>query len=147
MEIHIKKYNELTADELYEILKLRSEVFVVEQNCIYQDLDDKDKRAYHVWITDETGIVACARVLERGVSYDDAVSIGRVVSKRRGEGLGAAVMETAVNTAREKYGALPIIISAQQYAVPFYERFGFVAVSEPYLEDNIPHVKMIRGIN
>ena len=144
MEVFVKKFNELNVEELYEILKLRSEVFVVEQNCVYLDLDDKDKDAWHVWVSSGDEVVACARVLDVGVSYKDSLSIGRVVSKYRGVGLGAAVMEAAVNTAIDKYGNLPITISAQKYAVAFYEKFGFVICSEPYLEDDILHVKMIK---
>ena len=142
MELFVKKFDELSVYELYEILKLRSDVFVVEQDCVYLDLDDKDKNAWHVWLASDDDVVACARVLDKGVSYTDSLSIGRVVSKHRGIGLGAAVMEAAIKTAREKYGDLPIMISAQKYATAFYERFGFVVTSEPYLEDNILHVKM-----
>lgn len=144
MEVFVKKFDELSVEELYEILKLRSEVFVVEQNCVYLDLDDKDKGAWHVWLANGDEVVACARVLDVGVSYKDSLSIGRVVSKYRGVGLGAAVMEAAIDTAIEKYGNLPITISAQKYATAFYEKFGFIVSSEPYLEDDIPHVKMIR---
>lgn len=144
MEVFVKKFDELSACELYEILKLRSEVFVVEQNCVYLDLDDKDKSAWHVWISSGDEVVACARVLDVNVSYKDSLSIGRVVSKYRGVGLGSAVMEAAIEVALQKYGKLPITISAQKYATEFYEKFGFVVCSEPYLEDDILHVKMIK---
>lgn len=144
MEVFVKKFDELSACELYEILKLRSEVFVVEQNCVYLDLDDKDKSAWHVWISSGDEVVACARVLDVNVSYKDSLSIGRVVSKYRGVGLGSAVMEAAIEVALQKYGKLSITISAQKYATEFYEKFGFKVSSEPYLEDDILHVKMTR---
>ena len=138
-----KRFDELSAAELYEILKLRSEVFVVEQNCVYQDLDDKDKGAIHVWLEEDGVVVACARVLDVGVSYEGSLSIGRVVSKYRAKNLGLTVMNAAISAAKRAYGNLPITISAQQYAVGFYQKFGFKVISTPYLEDNIPHVKML----
>lgn len=137
MEIFIKHYTELTADEIYDILELRAEVFVVEQNCVYQDLDGKDKRSYHIWLRDERGVVAALRVYEL-----DGVHIGRVVTRCRREGLGTLVMREGIRLAREKYGAREILISAQQYARPFYERFGFQVCTDAYLEDGIPHVGM-----
>ena len=142
MELHVKKYEELTADELYDLLRARSEVFVVEQNCVYQDLDNKDKKAYHVWLEDEAGIAAYLRVLPAGVSYDEP-SIGRVISLRRRMGLGSKVVAEGLKIAREKFGAKAVRISAQEYAQPFYEQSGFVKVSESYLEDGIPHVQML----
>ena len=142
MELNVKKYEDLTADELYNLLRARSEVFVVEQNCVYQDLDNKDKKAYHVWLEDEEGIAAYLRVLPAGVSYDEP-SIGRVISLRRRMGLGSKVVAEGLKIAREKFGATAVRISAQEYARPFYEQSGFVKVSESYLEDGIPHVQML----
>ena len=143
MVIKEKRFGELRVEELYEILKLRSEVFVVEQNCVYQDLDDKDKNAIHIWIEEDGIVVACARVLDKNVSYENSLSIGRVVSKFRGKNLGLTVMNAAISAAKRAYGNLPITISAQQYAIGFYQKFGFAVISTPYLEDDIPHVKML----
>lgn len=137
MEIWIKHYSRLTADELYDILQLRAEVFVVEQNCPYQDLDGKDKVSFHVWLRDERGVVAALRVYEL-----DGVHIGRVVTRFRRQGLGTLVMREGIRTAREQFGRREIRISAQQYARPFYERLGFEAYTDGYLEDGIPHVGM-----
>lgn len=137
MEIFVKHFNELTAEELYDILELRSRVFVVEQNCVYQDPDGKDKVSWHVWLRDERGVVACLRV------YDiDGPHIGRVVTAFRREGLGSRIMAVGIDTAVSKLGAREIFISAQMYARPFYERSGFKVYTEPYLEDGIPHVGM-----
>lgn len=144
MELYIKHFSELTAEELYRILAARSEIFVVEQDCVYQDLDGKDLDAWHVWYEDEDGIAAYCRVLDKGVSYPDEGSIGRVITVKRGCGLGYRVMMEAVRIAEEKYGQTSLRISAQQYAQGFYEKCGFVRVSEPYPEDDIPHVQMLR---
>ena len=143
MELVVKKYEELTVDELYEILRLRAEVFVVEQNCVYQDLDGKDKKAYHVFLKRDGEVVACLRVLPKGVSYPDAESIGRIVSKIHKSGLGKIVVAEGIKVAREKFGAKRLLISAQVQAQGFYEKQGFsVVTGETYLEDDIPHTLM-----
>ena len=141
MELIIKKFNELTPEELYDILKLRVDVFVVEQNCPYPEIDGKDKEAYHVWLKDEDGIAAYLRVLDKGVSFDDA-SVGRVISSRRRKGYGTVVLNEGIKVAKEKFGADRITIEAQVYARKFYENVGFRQVSEEFLEDGIPHVLM-----
>ena len=143
MELFIKKYDELERDELYEILRARAEVFVVEQNCPYQDLDRKDLLAYHIYMKENGEIVAYLRVLDRGVSYDTA-SIGRVIttSRGRGRGIGLELVLEGIKVARERLGADEITISAQKYAVGFYEKAGFIATDKEYLEDGIPHVQM-----
>lgn len=146
MELMIKKFCELTVEQLYEILKLRSAVFVIEQNCVYQDMDDKDLNAYHVFLKNEDGIQAYLRVLDRGVSYKE-VSIGRVLTKRRGIGAGKQLMIAGIEVAQKYFRAKKIRISAQQYAKGFYETVGFRQVSEPYLEDGIPHIQMLFDIN
>ena len=129
MELIIKKFDELFADELYEILRARSAVFVVEQNCVYQDLDGKDKAAYHLWYQDEDGIAAYIRVLPHGVSFPDC-SIGRVISLRRRKGLASSLMAEG--------------IEAQSYAQKFYEYCGFRRISEGEFDvDGIPHVLML----
>lgn len=143
MTIHAKYYSDLTTDELYDILKLRAEVFVVEQDCPYQDLDDKDRDAWHIWLEDNGSVLACLRVFK----YDERYSqIGRVVTslKVRGTGAGRIMMEEGVRVADEKYPGFPIMIHAQSYATGFYEKFGFKISSEPFLEDGIPHNEMIR---
>lgn len=141
MKLYIKKFEELTGTELYEILKLRSNVFVVEQNCVYQDLDNKDQGAWHVYLTDEDGIQAYLRVLDRGVSFED-VSIGRVISMKRRCGLGTRILREGIRVAREKFAAQRITIEAQAYARGLYEKLGFVQNSEEFLEDGIPHIRM-----
>ena len=145
MELTVKHYKELTTDELYDIYRLRAAVFVVEQNCPYLDIDDADKLAYHLWLSDGDGIVAYARVLPRGVKYD-TVSIGRVISARRGCGLGKMIVSFAVSVAKDKLNADSVTISAQVYARGFYEKSGFVKVSDEYLEDGIPHIKMMLNL-
>lgn len=142
MELNIKKFDELTNDELYNILKLRISVFVVEQGSVYQDLDGNDKEAYHVFFTENSEIIAYLRIVDKGVLYDE-VCIGRVISARRRCGLGTKLLSEGIKVAREKYGAEKIIIGAQTYAKPFYESLGFRQISEEYFEDSIPHIKMI----
>lgn len=145
MNLYIKHFNELTTMELYKILRARAEIFVVEQDCPYQDLDNKDLNAWHVWFEDEDGVAAYCRVLDKGVSYEGEGSIGRVITVKRGTGLGYKVMMEGIRVAEEKFGQTSLRISAQQYAQGFYEKCGFVRVSEPYLEDDIPHVQMLRN--
>lgn len=145
MNLYIKHFNELTTIELYKILRARAEIFVVEQDCPYQDLDNKDLNAWHVWFEDEDGVAAYCRVLDKGVSYEGEGSIGRVIAVKRGTGLGCKVMMEGIRVAEEKFGQTSLRISAQEYAQGFYEKCGFVRVSEPYLEDDIPHVQMVRN--
>ena len=142
MEIVVKKFEELSVEELYEILRLRAEVFVVEQNCAYQDLDKIDKEAYHVYLQEEGKIVAYLRVIDKDKRLDE-VSIGRVISLKRRQGLGTALMKAGIEVAKEKFGAKVIKIGAQLYAKPFYEGCGFRQVSGEYLEDGIPHIYMV----
>ena len=141
MDLIIKHFNELTVDELFEIYKLRTAVFVVEQNCPYQEVDDADKSAYHIWLEDEDGIVAYARALPEGITFPTA-SIGRVISVKRRCGLGSKVVRAAIDTVREKFGAKKITIEAQVYARSLYEKAGFVQTSEEFLEDGLPHIEM-----
>ncbi len=141
MELVIKKFEELTPFELYEILKLRVDVFVVEQNCPYPEIDGKDQGAYHVWLQDEKGIAAYLRVLDKGVSFDDC-AVGRVISARRRQGIGTEVLKAGIAVAEEKFGADKITIEAQVYAKEFYGKQGFIQVSDPFLEDGIPHIIM-----
>ena len=145
MELVIKGFDELTTRELYEILKARAEIFVVEQNCIYNDLDDRDGLSLHVFMRDEKGIAAYLRVLPRGV-YDENVRIGRVITVCRGVGLGKKLVEAGLDVARERLNAETVTISAQTHAIGFYEKCGFETVSEVYMEEDSPHVKMIRKL-
>jgi len=141
MKTIIKSFYELNIDELYEILKLRAEVFVIEQNCIYPDIDDKDKHSLHVFLKEQDEIVAYLRVIEKGISFDE-VSIGRVIAKYRRQGLGTLVLKAGIQAAKEIYQAEKIIIEAQTYAKTLYEKQGFIQTSDEFLEDGIPHIQM-----
>ena len=141
MKLVCKHFSELTAEELFDIYKVRTAVFVVEQNCPYQEVDDADKAAYHLYLKDEEGIQAYLRVLPKGAVRED-VAIGRVLSVKRRCGLGTAIMKAGIETAREKFAAERITIGAQVYAKKLYENLGFVQCSEEYLEDGIPHITM-----
>lgn len=139
-----KSFDELTPRELYAVLRLRNEVFIVEQNCVYQDLDNKDFYAWHFmgWANQE--LIAYTRLLPQGISYDQA-SIGRVVNspKFRGQGIGQQLMQQSINKLYALFGQQPIRIGAQLYLQKFYESFGFQAISPIYLEDNIEHIEML----
>lgn len=142
MEEIVKRFDELTVEELYDILAARAEVFVVEQNCPYQDLDNVDKEAYHVYFREAGKLVAYLRVVDKGKRLDE-VSLGRVISLRRRQGMGSKLMAAGIRVAKEKFGARKIKIGAQLYAKPFYEQAGFHQISGEYLEDGIPHIYMI----
>ena len=142
MELVIKQFDELTNEELYEILKLRSQVFVVEQNCIYQDIDDRDRDAVHLFYRDEDGIQSYLRVMDKS-AHNKQITIGRVVSIKRRSGLATALLKEGIRLAEERFGADSIYIEAQVYARSLYEKVGFKQTSEEFLEDGIPHIKMI----
>ena len=145
MRIEHKSFEELTKSELYAILRLRVEVFVVEQDCPYQELDDWDQVARHFFIRNQSdAIIATLRVCPPDTRYASA-SFGRVVVKEinRNEGLGKVLMTKALNWLRGNYANCSVQISAQTYLKKFYERFGFEQVGEGYLEDGIPHIGMI----
>ena len=142
MQVYVKAFEELSPAELYAILRLRVEVFMLEQKCLYPDLDGLDRQALHVWLSEDGELAAYLRVLPRGVRSED-VMIGRVIAVRRGCGLGAQVMREGIRAARERLGADRICLEAQVYAQGFYEKLGFRRVSEPFDEDGIPHVKML----
>ena len=142
METIVKHFNELTVSELYEILRARAEVFIVEQNCVYQDVDNVDKEAYHVYLREEGEIVAYLRVVDKDKRLDE-VSLGRVITLKRRQGYGSKVMKVGIEVAREKFGATKIKIGAQAWAKPFYEQVGFRQISGEYMEDGIPHIYMI----
>ena len=141
MKTVIKHFDRLSKVELYRILQARAAIFVVEQNCPYQDLDDKDQNAIHVWLENDKGIQAYCRVLDRGATFEE-VAIGRVITVKRGANLGYQLMQEAIAVAIKYFNAESIRISSQVYAKGFYEKSGFVQDSDEYLEDNIPHIQM-----
>jgi ElaA protein len=142
----LKSFADLTTTELYQILRLRSEVFVVEQNCIFQDIDNNDQSAYHLFTQqkDDT-VLAYTRLFKPGDYYDEA-SIGRVLVKEseRSSGLGYKLMEESIKQVYKLYNRTPIKIGAQLYLKNFYQNLGFEQISEPYIEDGIPHIYMLK---
>ena len=141
LTLHKKTFSELTTDELYELLRIRNDVFVVEQNCVYQDLDYDDQKSVHMWLTKEGKIVALCRVCPAGTHMEE-VSIGRVITVERGKGYGKRMMLEGIQAAQECFGAKRIDIEAQEYARGFYEQVGFRQSSEPFILDGIPHIRM-----
>ena len=141
-----KSFDELTVAELYAMLQLRMEVFTVEQNCVYQDVDDKDQKSFHLAGWDGNKLVAYCRILPPGISYTEA-SIGRVVTSPayRKSGCGRDLMTKAIVKTLSQFTCSKITISAQFYLKQFYESLGFTAFGDIYLEDNIPHIKMQYG--
>lgn len=146
-----KTFEALSVDELYEILKARQDVFGVEQNCVYQDADDLDRYSWHLFAQSTEDVTpvkveAYLRVVRPTYKYDEP-SIGRVLTSAlfRGKGTGKLLMEKGVALVEAEYPGRPIRISAQQYLQAFYSNFGFKTVSEPYLEDGIPHIEMLRS--
>lgn len=141
----IKRFDELTLAELYNILQLRAEVFIVEQNCIYNDIDGKDQSAWHLMAMADDKLAAYTRILPPGVSYDSP-AIGRVVtsSSKRRSGLGRELIRRSIEASEKLFGKTFITLSAQVYLQKFYESFGFTVIGEEYLEDGIPHIKMSR---
>ncbi|NLW69479.1 MAG: GNAT family N-acetyltransferase [Eubacteriaceae bacterium] len=146
METVIKHFDELSAPELFEILRLRVAVFVVEQNCPYQEIDEADRLAYHVCLMEEGKIAAYCRVLPKGATLEDN-SLGRVIAVKRRQGYGSRVVREGIKVAREKFAAETLTIEAQVYAREFYEKLGFVKISEEFSEDGIPHILMRREAN
>ena len=148
METIIKKYKELTIDELYEILKLRSIVFVVEQNCVYQDIDDIDKRAYHIFMKekDKPEIRVYLRVFEKD---KDTAQIGRVVTDEnyRRKGYASKLMLKGIEISKNEMKKSKIYLEGQVYAAKLYENLGFKIISDEFLEDGIPHYKMLKVLN
>ena len=142
MQWECKRFADLSPEELYRLLQLRVDVFVVEQQCPYPELDGKDPACLHLYYRDEDGIQAYLRVVPAGVSYAEA-SIGRVVSRKRRCGLATSLLHEGIRMAREVFGAQDIRIRAQIYARRLYEGVGFWQVSEEYLEDGITHIEML----
>lgn len=140
MEFTLKSFDELTTKELYEILKARLSVFVVEQNCPYQDIDGMDYNAYHLWLDDNGVIKAYLRLfkMENGMAR-----LGRIITTERGKGYGAMLINEGIKAAKRLFAPKAIYIEAQVYAIGFYEKAGFKVCSEEFLDDGIPHVKML----
>jgi ElaA protein len=141
-----KRFDELSLHELYAILRLRNEVFAVEQNCVYPDMDNKDQSSYHVMGWKDDKLLAYTRIMPPGIAYTEP-SIGRVAtsSSARGEGIGKKLMERSIEHIYDRFGNIPIKISAQLYLIKFYKDFGFRATGPAYLEDGIEHIEMVKS--
>ncbi|CAD7806156.1 Acetyltransferase [Chryseobacterium aquaeductus] len=141
----IKSFEEITTSELYEIIKARVDVFVVEQNCPYPDLDGYDQKAIHLWAEKNNTVLAYCRVFNKGIKYPET-SIGRVLTteQARGKNLGKQLIQYAVETIENRFHTSEVRISAQDYLLRFYSGFGFEDTGKKYLEDNIPHTEMLR---
>ncbi|GEO05432.1 ElaA protein [Adhaeribacter aerolatus] len=139
-----KPFHELTPLELYAILRLRNEIFVVEQNCVFQDADNKDQGCHHLMLFQAEELVAYARLVPASLTYPE-LSIGRIVTSRkvRGSGIGRILMEHAIEQTYKLFGKGPIRIGAQLYATSFYKKFGFVPDGPVYDEDGIDHIQML----
>ena len=146
LDILVKSFDELNTTELYDLLQLRSEIFVVEQDCAYQDLDFKDQKALHVIGIKNNEIVAYTRIFDKG-DYLEEASIGRVVVKNeeRKHGFGFDIMNASIKAVEEKFDTTNIALSAQTYLKKFYNTLGFVEKGAEYLEDGIPHVMMVKS--
>lgn len=143
--IEFKEFDELTARELYDVLKLRQDVFVIEQTCIYPDMDGCDFVCHHALLRNKAGeLIGYLRILPPGQTFD-TVAIGRVLVREDARGLGAArqLMTEALNFIRDTLMQRQVKLSAQQYLIKFYESMGFAAISEGYVEDGIPHIDMM----
>tara|TARA_B100001109_G_C18626393_1_gene363948 strand:- start:31 stop:489 length:459 start_codon:yes stop_codon:yes gene_type:complete len=148
MNTVIKKFSELSTEEIYNILKLRSEVFVVEQNCVYQDIDEKDKKATHLFLEKNNDIIAYTRIFKKGDYYKENPSIGRVVvsKKERGKNLGKEIMLNSIEFIKKELEGRKIELSAQKYLDKFYRDLDFYSEGEDYLEDGIPHQRMFYNL-
>lgn len=142
MELKVKTFDQLSTKELYEILKARNEVFIVEQTCIYPDLDRIDYEALHLFFQEEEGISAYLRAFPKK-GEEGTIQIGRVLTVNRGTGLGGRLLHESLAVLKEKYPVKRFFLEAQCYATGYYEREGFVITSEEYLEDGVPHVDMV----
>lgn len=146
MNILVKSFEQLSLHELYDLLQLRSEVFVVEQDCVYQDIDGKDEKALHVLGYQDDELVAYTRLFPPGIYFKEA-AIGRVVvkSSRRKNKYGHEILKASIHAIQDHFQSKTIKLSAQTYLTKFYESHGFHSFGEGYLEDGIPHIAMIRG--
>ncbi len=141
-----KLFSEITTDELYQILKARCDVFVVEQKCPYPDMDNLDQKAIHLWAENKNEVLAYCRIFPKGIKYSES-SIGRVLTTTngRGKGVGRQMIHYAVQIVENRFKSPEIRISAQDYLIPFYKEFGFQETEKKYLEDNLPHTEMFRN--
>ena len=147
-EHQVKSFQELSLEEFHDIIALRIQIFIIEQNCPYQEVDGKDKLAHHLFFKNETDeIIAITRILPQGISYEE-VAIGRVVVHEdyRGTGLGNQLMSDSMKFVRDKYGEVPVRLSAQKHLENYYGNHGFKSTGKEYLEDGIPHVEMLYNI-
>ena len=147
-EHQVKSFQELSLEEFHDIIALRIQIFIIEQNCPYQEVDGKDKLAHHLFFKNEIDeIIAVTRILPQGISYEE-VAIGRVVVHEdyRGTGLGNQLMADSMNFVRDKYGEVPVRLSAQKHLENYYGNHGFKSTGKEYLEDGIPHVEMLYNI-
>ncbi|MBQ1566388.1 MAG: GNAT family N-acetyltransferase [Erysipelotrichaceae bacterium] len=140
MELLVKRFNDLSNDELYAILKARVDIFVVEQNCPYEEIDDMDQEALHLYLKDNDRIKAYLRIID----CDDHAKIGRVIAIDRRKGLGTEIMNEAIRVCKQDLNKDRIALEAQTYVQEFYEKLGFRQASEPFYLDGIEHIKMIR---
>jgi len=145
IEWRFKSYDDLTKSELHDIMVLRQEVFVVEQNCPYLDADEKDKDSYHLMAYEHNSLAAYLRLVKPGISYEE-MSFGRILTAPtyRGKGLGIALMNEGINYSVKVFGTSNNRISAQTHLLPFYQKFGFESTGKEYLEDGIPHTEMLK---
>ena len=143
MELEIKTFDELSGREVHEIMRVRCAVFVVEQNCPYQDVDSADFDALHVFLREGEEICAYLRIFEK---EENTARIGKVLTMRRGEGLGGRLLSAGIEAVRKRTDKKEIYIEAQTHAIGFYAREGFIICSEEFLEDGIPHVQMRRKV-
>ena len=147
-EHQVKSFQELSLEEFHDIIALRIQIFIIEQNCPYQEVDGKDKLAHHLFFKNEMDeIIAVTRILPQGISFEE-VAIGRVVvhEEYRGTGLGNQLMADSMNFVRDKYGDVPVRLSAQKHLENYYGNHGFKSTGKEYLEDGIPHVEMLYNI-
>ena len=143
MQLISKYFDQLNTSELYEILCVRSEIFVVEQNCVYQDIDGKDQESIHIYTEEHGRILAYLRAFKRA---DDVLQMGRVLTRNHGLGLGGKILHDGIAIIKQEMNPSQIYIEAQTYAIGFYGREGFLVSSEEFLEDGIPHVEMLLDI-
>ena len=147
-EHQVKSFQELSLEEFHDIIALRIQIFIIEQNCPYQEVDGKDKLAHHLFFKNEMDeIIAVTRILPKGISYAE-VAIGRVVVHEdyRGTGLGNQLMADSMNFVKDEYGKVPVRLSAQKHLENYYRIHGFKSTGKEYLEDGIPHVEMLYNI-
>lgn len=139
MELIVKEFNELTNKELYEILKARSEIFIMEQHILYQDMDDIDYRSLHCFFMEDDKVIAYLRAFYPG-DNKDVIRLGRVLTLKHGNGVGKELLSKSLKAIKERTGCKKIVGNAQKHALGFYEKFGFKAVSDDFLEEGVVHV-------